>query len=281
MTVQSATFTFALPDDALADRIYIYSSTTENGTYTLVTSAAYLYGTTQYLFATLDTTLWYTINFLNTGATTFGPLSDPVYGGNYSSAAPFLVISSTSDGANYATTEDVYDYSDLTAADIEPEKVSKALRSARAMIDFRTASMNFQRFSFFTTEIARRKYNAVLRIIWEAEINIALSNVYTNLSDDVIIENKRSGALGSGTLTVGGTSISADGLSERTENIVYLSTLAARYQVTGYRLLSSIDTNAVVLISGDPNELIYGPRFRMPNPGYYYAGQGGSLSGYF
>lgn len=279
MTTQNATFTFALPDDQNSDKLEIYAASTKDGSYSLVTQADYTYGTTQYLYAALDDTLWYRIRFLNSTDATRGPFSDVVFGGTYSEAAPFLVVSTTTDGANYATTQDVYDYSNLTAADISQSQVSTALRSARSIIDFKTAQMNLTRFNVFTEDVARRKYNAVLRIVKEAEINIALSNIYLNLSDDLIIESKREGGLGTGSLTVGSTTIDNDGLAERSENIVYLSTLAARYRTVGYQLLATVDTNSVYLVSADPNELIFTPRFKLPNPGYYSVGSG--YSGYF
>jgi len=204
MATQSAVITFSLPEDPNSNYMYIYSSSTKTGTYTLATSVDYEYGTTKYEYDSLSDTTWYKMRFYNQSDNEFGPYSEAVYGGDFTSAAPFLAVSTTTDGANYATTTDLYEYSHLNSSDVSQTEVSRALRQARARIDYRTAEMGLSRFEVFDSETARRKYNATLRLIKEAEINIALSVIYTNLSDDLIIRNMRgtSGAE-AGTVTIG------------------------------------------------------------------------------
>jgi hypothetical protein len=150
MAIQTATFTFALPSDVNTNRLDIYSSTSENGTYGIEASTSYQYGDTMYEYANLNDIRWYKILFVNSTRNTQGAFSHPVFGGTFSAAAPFVAISTTWDGANYATTQDVYDYSDLTSDDVSSEKVSHALKRARAEIDFRTAEMGLDRFDTFT-----------------------------------------------------------------------------------------------------------------------------------
>lgn len=267
MTTQSAVIAFSLPEDANSDYMYIYSSSTEDGSYSLATSVSYEYGTTKYEYDSLNDTLWYKIRFYNSSDNEFGPYSDPVYGGDFEAAAPFLAVSTTTDGANYANATDVYRYSHLTSEDVSISEVSRALKSARARIDYRTAEMGLSRFEIFDTETARRKYNATLRLIKEAEINIALSVIYTNLSDDLIIENMR-GSSGSeaGTVTIGSTSVSGDSLAERNESTLYLAALAARYAAQGEDILSSLDTNSVRLVGYDYTVRV--PRFKYPFNGW-------------
>lgn len=267
MTIQSATITFSLPEDSNSDYLYIYSATTENGTYSLATSVAYEYGTTKYEYDSLSDSSWYKIRFYNSSDNEYGPYSDPVYGGDFEAAAPFLAVSSTTDGANYATSTDVYRYSHLTTQDVSDSEVSRALKQARARIDYRTAEMGLSRFEVFDSDTAKRKYNATLRLIKEAEINIALSVIYTNLSDDLILENMRGGT-GSqaGSVSIGSTSVSGDSLAERNESTLYLAALAARYAAQGEEILSSLDTNSVRLIGYDFT--VRSPRFKYPFNGW-------------
>jgi len=267
MTIQSAILTFALPEDTGADRLEIYSSTTKDGTYSLATTVQYDYGIAEHELDTLDDTLWYRLRFTNSRDNESGPISEPVYGGTFNQAAPFLAISTTSDGAAYATSQDLYEYSGLQPVDVSPSKAAASLRRARAWIDFRVSEMGIDRLEQFSTEVARRKYNASLRIIKEAEINIALGHLYTSLSDDLIIASMRGGQdSAAGSVSIGNTSVQGDALGERSENIIYLATLGQRYEATGERMLSSLDTNSVRLVGEDMRTR--SPRFRMPFNGY-------------
>lgn len=267
MTIQNATLTFSLPEDAAADRIDVYTSAAENGTYTIIYSTVYEYGQTHLVYSALDDTKWYKLLFVNSQTGFTGPPSDAVYGGTYNAAAPFVAISTTWDGANYATTQDVYDYADLTSEDVSTNKVSKALKRARAEIDYRTSELGLDRFENLDSDTARRKFNASLVILKEAEICLALHQIYTNLSDNLIIKNMRDGT-GSiaGSISIGGTSISGDSLAERDTNIVYIATLAERYYMMAQRKLASLDQTSIRLTPGDL--LARFPRFRYPFNGF-------------
>jgi hypothetical protein len=266
---ESAILTFALPEDVESNRLLIYSSPTRDGTYTLVANVQYDYGMAQHELDELDTGLWYRIQFLNTRDNEAGPISDPVYGGTFGAGAPFLAISSMFDGAAYATSEDLYQYAGLQPSDVSPSRASAALKRARAWIDWRTSEMGIDRLEQFDTDVARRKFNASLRIIKEAEICLALSHLYTSMSDDLIVASMRGGegsAAAGGSVSIGNTSISGDAVGERSESILYLSTLAARYADEGEKLLSSLDTNSVRLVGYDMRVRV--PRFRLPFNGY-------------
>jgi hypothetical protein len=252
MTIFNTTITFSLPDDPAANRLDLYEGETKEGSFSLKVSTSYEYGITSFYATELDDTKWYKIQFVNSFNNNKGPISEPVFAGTYLAAAPFLAVSSTTDGANYATVQDVYDYANLTPEDISTSRVSAALRRARATIDFRTAEMDFQRFNDYDSDTARRKYNASLRIIKEAEINIALGNLYQNLSDDRIILNMRENASAKvGSISIGDTTIGGDDLADRNESILFLATLSSRYFAQGEILLSSLDTNSVKLIGYD------------------------------
>lgn len=263
----NATLTFSLPEDQNSDVLIVYKSPTKDGTYEEDLRTGYNYGAASLEHTDFDPSQWYAIQFTNIGKGTASPLSDPVYGGNVYNSSGFLAISTTSDGAHYATEQDLYSHSRLTPADVEPSIVSNALKQARAIVDYRTAEMDLDRFSVFENNIARRKYNATLRIIKEAEINIALGNIYTALSDDLIIRNMREGGgSAAGGVTIGSTSVQGDSLAERSENIVFLATLAQRYFEIGDDLLASLDTTSVRLVGHDV--YIRSPKFKYPFHGW-------------
>lgn len=267
MATFSTTITFSLPEDTGSNILELHEASSKNGSYGLRESTDYEYGITSFYATELDDAKWYKIRFVNTNDNIYSPYSDAVFGGTYAAAAPFLAVTSSTDGANYATVQDVYDYANLTPEDIASFRVSSALKRARAVIDFRTQEMDFERFAEFDTDTARRKYNASLRILKEAEINIALGNLYQNLSDDRIIQNMRENASAKvGTVTIGNTSIGGDDLADRNESILFLATLSSRYFAQGEILLSSLDTNSVRLTSYDLAVRV--PKFRYPFNGW-------------
>jgi len=267
MAFFNTTITFSLPEDPAASRLDLYESDAKDGSYGLKTTTPYQYGITSFYATQLDDSKWYKIKFVNVADNTEGPYSEPVFAGTYVAAAPFLAVTSETDGANYATNQDVYDYANLTPEDIVASRVSAALRRARAVIDFRTSEMGFERFNDFDEDTARRKYNASLRILKEAEINIALGNLYQNLSDDRIIENMRLNSSSKvGSISIGDTTIGGDDLADRNESILYLATLSSRYFAQGEILLSSLDTNSVKLVGYDLAVRV--PKFRYPFNGW-------------
>lgn len=267
MSLFNTTITFSLPENTGSNVLQLHESESQNGVYTLKANADYEYGITSFYATELNDARWYKVRFFNNNENIYSPFSDSVFGGTWVAAAPFLAVSSTSDGAHYATTQDVYEYANLTTEDIPTFRVSSALKRARAVIDFRTSEMDVQRFNDFDTDTARRKYNATLRILKESEINIALGNLYQNLSDDRIIANMRENSSAKvGSISIGGTSIGGDDLADRNESILFLATLSSRYFAQGEILLSSLDTNSVKLVGYDLAVRV--PKFRYPFNGW-------------
>lgn len=272
MATQSAVFTFALPEDINSDQIRIFSSATKEGTYSLATSVDYEYGTTSYEYDTLDDVLWYKIIFNNSVDSEVGPWSDPVYGGDFSKASPFLAISTASDGANYATNQDVYDYATLTTADVTQARVSQALRRARSIVDLKTAALNLSRFTrTFDTDTSRKKYNATLRIVREAEINIALGNIYRGISDDLVMNDLREVLAGNDTssegVAIGATSISSSSGLANPQHMSMLRQLANRYLSIGTAMLAALMPPSIRL-HHEPDEFVRSPRFTYPFNGF-------------
>jgi hypothetical protein len=267
MSLFSTAITFSLPENTGSNILELHESESQNGTYTLKVTTQYEYGITSFYAEGLNDSRYYKIRFYNNNDNVYSPFSDAVFGGTWIAAAPFLAVSSTSDGAHYATTQDVYEYANLTTEDIPTSRVSSALKRARAVIDYRTSEMDLERFNDYDTNTARRKYNATLRILKESEINIALGNLYQNLSDDRIIENMRENSSAKvGNISIGGTSIGGDDLADRNESILFLATLSSRYFAQGEILLSSLDTNSVKLVGYDLAVRV--PKFRYPFNGW-------------
>lgn len=266
MATVSGTLTFALPEDIDSDRLYIYSADVKDGSYSEVTNVSYEYGTFSYEYDSLDDTKWYKIRFYNSTDTEYGPFSDPVFGGDFDNAAPFLAISTTTDGAYYATVQDVWDYANLTSEDITQSKVSKALKRARSVIDLFTAELDLDRLDLYDTEIARKKYNATLRIIREAEINIALGNVYRDLSDDLIIKKLRNEDQKEPAVSIGNTSLSDTGSVDISSTSPALLELADRYATVGAAMLASIQPRSLRFTISDIARSI--PYFKYPFNGW-------------
>lgn len=271
MATQSAVLTFALPEDTDSDQLLIYWSATKDGTYALATTVAYEYGTTTYEYDALEDIKWYKVQFNNSTDSETGAISDPVYGGDFSKSSPFLALSTTYDGANYATNQDVYDYSNLTTTDVTIARVSQALRRARAIVDLRTSDLDLDRFTrTFSTDVARKKYNATLRIVREAEINIALGNVYKGLADDLLMQNFREAKAGTDTsfqsVSIGQSAIAEGGGLSNLVHVGQLKNLSDRYFNVGAALLSAIAAPSVRLHVEE--DFVRSPRFKLPFNGY-------------
>lgn len=268
MAFINTTINFSLPEDTSSDVIELHQSNVKDSNYALYETNPYNYGITELANILIDDTKWYRIRFRNLSDGTVSAFSDPIYGGSYLSSGPFLAVTGTTSGANYASVTDVYEYANLIPEDIPVHRVSSALKRARAVIDIRTSEMDFERFQNFDEDTARRKYNASLRILKEAEICMALGNLYQNMSDDRIIENMRRDApFKPGGISIGNTSISGDTMADRNENILYLATLASRYFGQAEILLSTLDTNSVRLTATD--YMIRSPRFLYPFNGWF------------
>lgn len=271
MATQSAILKFALPEDEDSDQMKIYSCATKSGTYALATTVSYEYGDSTYEYDSLDDTTWYKIQFHNSSDGESGPISDPVYGGDFSNASPFLAVSTAYDGANYATTQDVYDYCTLTTEDVTSARVSQALRRARAVIDLKTADLDLDRFTrTFDTDVSRKKFNATLRILKEAEINIALGNIYRGLADDLIAKRMRDALSGAGSessaVTIGQTALAEGAGLLDPRHAAELNALANRYLSIGSAMLNSLQPPSIRLHF--EGEYVQSPRFRLPFNGY-------------
>lgn len=271
MATQSAVLKFALPEDTESDTLRIYSSTTKSGTYSMDTTFSYEYGVSTQEYDSLDDTKWYKIQFYNSVDAEPGPMSDPAYGGTFSQASPFLAISTGTDGSNYATTQDVYDYCTLTPEDVTVARVSQALRRARAVIDLRTAALDLDRFTkTFDTPTSRKKFNATLRVMKEAEINIALGNIYRGLADDIVAERMRQALAGQGdkdsAVSIGQTSLAAGAGLTDPRHMAELNALANRYLSIGAAMLNALQPPSIRL--HHEADFVPSPRFKLPFNGF-------------
>lgn len=248
MATQSATFIFALPEDESSDQLLIYVSDTKTGTYSLDATETYNYGETTFEYDTLDDTKWYKIKFNNSSDSEAGPISAPVYGGDFAQGNPFLAISTGTDGAQFATVDEVYSYSTLTAAQVPRSRISEALRRARAVIDLRTVEFDIDRFTkTWDSKTSRKKFNAQLRILKEAEINIALGHIYRGLADDKVIAVVTGTVNDAGSISIGNTSISdaPTGGTSATQQMSLLAALGDRYLTIGSAMISVLSPSSI------------------------------------
>jgi hypothetical protein len=260
MATQSAVITFGLPEDLDSDLLLIEMATVKDGTYAVVASVAYEYGTCKYEYDSLDDTKWYRIRFQNSTDSEYGPYSDQVFGGDFSKASPFLAVSTTTDGAYYSTIQDVYEYSGLTSADASTSKVSNALKRARAVIDLNTAELDLENFDMWDTAIARKKYNATLHILKEAEINIAVGNLYKRIADDIIIEQFREVDNQEPSVSIGSTAL-GDRTALKLQSVPHFLALSNRYLTMGAAMISSIQPRSLRLTRETSDYL---PQFKYP-----------------
>jgi len=262
MATKHAVFTFALPEDPDSNFLRIYDADTETGAYTQVgVDITYDYGTISYEFEDLNESKWYKIQFYESVDDQLGPLSEAVDGANFSDRGSlFLAISTSTDGANYASTDDVYEYSGLLTTDVESTRVSQALRRSRSIIDLRTAEMGLDRFlNTFSTSVSRKKYNASLRVLKEAEICFALSMVYSGLSDDKIMEGIRGENAVIENVSIGESSISQDTGAMGSRSYTYFSALSLKYGNIGTSLLAMLESSSIIMTSKEPGALAWYP----------------------
>lgn len=249
MATVTASFLFSIPEDKDSNYIKIWSATSEGGTYTQETMLTYKYAARAVEYTSLDTTKWYKVQFNNSSTGVNGPISDPVFGGAFDHSKPFVAITTSFDGAGLATTDEVYECSNLTSADVSVTDVRNALDVAGAYIDLTLGDTNLHRYSrVYSSNIARRKYNAQLAIMRKIEIAFALALIYKDLADDEIMKTVRDQKKQFNNITVGQTSLTLD---EPTTNINianFLDNQAQRYNAQAAQLLSTILPTTVPLL---------------------------------
>jgi len=246
MATFSGYFLTGLPDNTKANQLLIYTGSTASGVFSLADTISYSYPnkTTAY---TIDDTLFYKVAFSESATGWQSPQSEAIAGSQILGSAPSLAITSGSDGATYSTVDDVYAISNLTQEQVPAADVEYAITIARSFIDLKTSSLSINRFSAFGNEVAKKKYNATLKILKDVEINFALSLIYRNLADDAIMNNITEGIGSSSSISVGQTSIGGIESSDSTTIATYLDSLSARYSAYATSLLDTIIPNYVPL----------------------------------
>jgi len=260
-----ATFTFALPEDNESNYFQLHSSSTETGSYTQVGSdIPYVYGETTYEYPDLSVTIWYKIRFYNSVTGQYGPLSEAIYGGTWkTNTSPFLSISTNTDGANYASIQDVREFSGLNSDTVADARISSALRRSRALVDIRTDDMGVDRFANFSSDSQRKKYNASLRLIKEAEINYCLGMVYRGMVDDLIIKGLN-GNTAPSSVTIGDVNISPQNDSNDESSYKQLERLSLLYTKRATTLLAIIQPTTINISYRDPKDGLI-PSYCWPN----------------
>jgi hypothetical protein len=271
MAIVNGVFIYGLPEDKDTNYLKVWECSTEVGTYTQATLLPYAYAARASEYDSLDTEKWYKIQFYNSSTALSGPLSDPVYGGDYDKAKPFVAISTSFDGAGYATLGELYEISKLTSTDVDNTNVRRAMKLSRAYIDILLDSASITRYSsMFCTDVARRKYNAQLEILKRAEIFYALALIYKNMADDEIVRKIREQKKKFQSISIGQTSLSQQESDSDISIAEFLDTQAQRYNVQANGLLQTIMPASVPVSYGASS---FG-RFRFVHPGDLYSWSG-------
>jgi len=249
MSIVTGTFLFGLPEDKDSDKVKIWESTTEGGTYTQAVMVDYTYAARAVEYVSLNTEKWYKIQLTNTATSVDSPISDAVYGGDYDNSKPFVAITTSFDGAGYATTTDLYESSNLTASDASLSDVRNSLRTANAFVDMVLGDTNLHRYSrVHSTDVARRKYNAQLEIIKKVEIDFALALLFKDMADDALMTMVRDQRKLYDNISIGQTSIAVDEAGTQLSIAEFLNTQSTRYNTQATALLASILPTSVSLI---------------------------------
>lgn len=231
-----------IPDNANADQLLIASGLTSSGTFTLMATLDYTYPTKTQTFS-IDESRWYKIAFKEVATSWQTPYSNAIDGAQILNNVPQLSITSTYDGISYSTPQDVYDRANMTTADAPINDVSYAISVARAFIDLKMSTTSINRYNCFSQSVAQKKYNALLRLLKDVEINFALSLIYKNLADDAIMTNVRNGTKTSTSVSVGQTSIAGIEGPDTTQTASYLDSLSVRYGNYATSLLDTLTPN--------------------------------------
>lgn len=185
MAIVKRFISYALPEDVDSDKIQLWESSIETGTFTLDTTLNYSYGARATEVDSINTEMYYKIRFRNSEEGTNSAFSDVFFGGNTDEREPFATVSTSFDGAGYGTVSGVYATSNLSTSFVPVGDVQKALKISRAYIDIRTGDQGPNKYARdWGTDITRRKYNAQLEMIKACEENYALAIIYRNLADD-------------------------------------------------------------------------------------------------
>jgi len=251
MATITAVFLYGIPDDKDTDVVRILESSTEAGTYTTVSSEAYVYGQKATEYDAADSTKWYKIQFYSSTTNVAGPISDPVYGGDYDKSKPFFAISTSFDGAGYATVAELMEQSKLGPQDVSSANCAKALKVSRAYLDLIMDSQGVNKYSrHFVMDDARRKYNAQLELIKQVEIKFALSMLYKDLADDKVMNVIRDPKTKFDSVSIGQTSLSQTESNEL-KFAEFLDTQSQRYNSQATALLQTLLPTSIPVSYGE------------------------------
>lgn len=236
----------SLPDNTNADNVLVYSSATSSGVFTLANTLDYVYPnkTVEY---TVDDTLFYKVAFSESATSWVSALSSVIAGSKVLETAPSIAITSSYDGVSYSTPDDVYAVSNLTTEDVSNDDVIYAIATARAFIDLKTSSLSINRFNAFSNGVAKKKYNATLKILKDVEINFAISLIYRDMANKKIIEKVRNNTSSSTSISIGQTYINESQPADSVDIANYLDSLSSRYSTYALGLLDTVIPNYVPL----------------------------------
>jgi len=271
MAIVNGIFIYGLPEDKDSNYLKVWESSTELGTYTQAELLPYRYSARASEYDSLDTTKWYKIQFYNSKTALSGPMSDPVYGADYDKAKPFVAISTSFDGAGYATLTELYETAKLTQGDVDTAIVRRCLKVSRAYIDVLMDSASIIRYSsMFSTDIARRKYNAQLEILKRVEIFYALALIYRDMADNEIVRKIREQKKKFQSISIGQTSLTQQESDSDIAISEFLDSQSQRYNIQANGLLQTIMPTSIPISYGASSM----GRYMFIHPGDLYSWSG-------
>lgn len=246
MATYSGYLLTGIPDNPNADQLLVASGLTSSGAFTLDNTLSYTYPTKTTPYS-INESRWYKVAFKQASNSWQTPYSEAIDGAQILKNIPQLAITSTYDGISYSTPQDVYDRANLTIADTPINDVNYAISVARSFIDLRMSTLSVNRYSTFSQNVAQKKFNGLLKLLKDVEINFALSLIYKNLADDALMQKVRNGESTSTSVSVGQTSVAGIKAPGSTEISTYLDALSTRYASYATSLLDTLVPNYVPL----------------------------------
>lgn len=238
----------SLPDDTSANFVRLYKSDTLTGSYTLDQSLVYTYGLETIDAVTIDSVKYYKIAFYNSSTLVEGNLSDAVLGSVWQTGKPSVRLTSLYDGNPLSTSTDVYNESGLTTSDFTEVRVNSAIKASKARIDLLLGETAYEKYGINNeSNVSRRKYNAELEVLKQAEVSFALASIYQDMAAETIVENKTAGTSESRVVSIGSATISSEDNPGGINVAKYLENKSEIYMKKGQDLLRTIAPPSVDL----------------------------------
>jgi len=188
MAIVKRFVSYKIPENRGYTIIELWESATETGSFALLNSTKYDYPSRATEYDMLDTVKYYKVRFKNVDENRFSPYTDVFFGGHFDDKEGFAQITTSFDGAGYATPTQFYATTNLNSDQIPLSDVQDAMYTARAFMDVLLDDQGPAKYNVNdNTQTSRRKYNAELELTRKAEIYFGAALIYNDMADDKIM----------------------------------------------------------------------------------------------